>query len=193
MPRWQHFKKANTETETTEITKTAPETPVISPDVINTLADTVRALQAEVKTLKGKEVPVFTKEKYVWPRQYRYKLYSEVINDSVVNTPILSYRWIKLDPTQELVYSNGNGGYDNNHYVILTLQGRKDTVKVPINTFMRVERSEPTFPKYVIDTDGERIKGDSKLSGREWFANEIAGYVFENELGEFTVSPNCIN
>lgn len=190
MPKW--IRKATTEQAPVQ-TPTNENLVTIEKSVLDTLLDNVKALQLAEKKRNEKETPNLAKEKYVWPRQYRYKLYSEVVNDAVVNTPILSYRGIKGNPTEDLVHGNVNGGYDINHYVILTLQGRTETVKVPITTFMRCERSKPTFPKYVIDSDGERVKGDTKLSGREWFANEIIGYVFENELGEFTVSPNCIN
>lgn len=169
---------------------TAPVNEVkINKATLDFLIESNKMLQEQMKKIAEKETPIVSKDVYKWPRQYRYKLFASLEGTKEVLTPILSYRSVKKDPSQDWVYENQFGTATNNQNVVLTLQGGKEVLE-PWETLGRAKYSEFQFPKFVEDVSGQLIKWDTALAAN---VENPAAYIFENEYGEFRILPKCIN
>lgn len=178
---------------------TTPETEVpannitMSQAALDEILYEMKSLKKQVENVEKKTAVVpSAKEKYIWPRQFSYKLYAENKDDVTVYTPILDYRSVKENPNKDWVFQNDHKVYVNNQVVMLTLAGVEKEVKVPLDALILAKQSDKVFPKYLVDEDWELIKWDSKLASSSSF-NPVA-YIFETkEHWEFKVLSKCIN
>lgn len=133
----------------------AQQEPIISnnlPEQVEVKQDsTMQAILArldrqeeELKTLRGdKDINKDAKEKFKWPRHYRFSLWAWV--------PVLSWETKRRDNTKDLVFKNQFWQYESNHDLLLQLlDGTTATVDV---TLFNRDRSkcEPMLAKLIVD------------------------------------------
>lgn len=116
------------------------ETPKEAPKQLDlkSILDRLERQDAEIAALKTKDKDkFFKKEKYKWPRNYKFSLRGWI--------PVLSRVSVRKDPTKDFVYKNEAGVYMSNHYLDLKLANGK-TVNVEVNTYNRDKQKTEPLP-----------------------------------------------
>lgn len=122
-----------------------------SNESVKDLIDLVRNLQSqldEVKNQKTENMFVKGKERYEWPRHYKYRLWGEI--------PVLSIQSKKQDLTKDYLYKNHKWEYINNHIFEVELADWKTVDVDGVDFAKNSTYSEPQECVSIIDKNWKK-------------------------------------